>query len=61
MISSARRIASLLLAVTGLIVFGTAAAGAADAPPNNLELIESQIEQIERHEAAERNRVDSES
>jgi hypothetical protein len=59
MISSARRIASLLLAVTGLIVFGTAAAGAADAPPNNLELIESQIEQIERHEAAERNRVDS--
>jgi TolA-binding protein len=58
MLSSARRIASLLLAVTGLIAFGAATAGA-DAPPNNLELIESQIKQIERHEAAERNRVDS--
>jgi TolA-binding protein len=59
MLSSARGIASILLAVTGLIAFGAAAAGAAGAPPNNSETIKSQIEQIERHEAAERNRVDS--
>jgi hypothetical protein len=57
MISSARRIASLLLALVELIVFGATTAAAADVPPGNLKVIQGQIIQIESDEAAERNRV----
>jgi hypothetical protein len=57
MISSPRRFASLLLAVIQLVSFGAAAASAADSPPKDLELIQSQINKIKRDEVAERNRV----
>jgi len=58
MISSARRIASVLLAVIELIVFA-ATASAADVSPSNLAVIQGQINKIESDEAAQRKRINS--
>jgi len=57
MISSARGIVRVFLAVIELIIVGAATAGAADVPPGNLEVIQGQISKIKTDKAAERDRV----
>jgi hypothetical protein len=59
MISGSCRFVGFLIAVAQLLLIGAIAACAADSPPRDLTLIQSQINKIKSDEATERNRVNT--